>query len=77
MRIFKVIYEVINKREVWIETEDKSIDDNGIEELFLNNFGKYDDESDMYEDYGGDINVLTINEIIRMGMILNNILLEE
>lgn len=65
MRHYRVIYQKIDKREVWIETN--ADNEQEAEEEFMRNFERYDDESDSFDDYGGDMDVLTVDEIDENG----------
>lgn len=65
MRHYRVIYQKIDKREVWIETNAEN--EQEAKEEFMRNFERYDDESDSFDGYGGDMDVLTVDEIDENG----------
>lgn len=61
MRHYRVLYEVKDTREVWIETP---ADENKVEDIFLTNFTRYNDESDSYDGASdGEVTVIDITEI--------------
>lgn len=63
MKRFRVVYCKIDCREVWIESNDDSMTEEGVEELFMRNFDEYDDESDDHDADGGCMDILSIDEI--------------
>jgi len=63
MKYFRVIYQKIECREVWVESSDETMTEKEAEELFLRNFEEYDDESDEHDADGGSMDVLTVDEI--------------
>jgi|WetSurMetagenome_2_1015567.scaffolds.fasta_scaffold19980_6 hypothetical protein len=65
MRHYRVIYQKIDKREVWIETNAEN--EQEAEEVFMRNFEQYDDESDSFDGFGGDMDVLSVDEIDENG----------
>jgi hypothetical protein len=62
MKHFRVIYRKIDTREVWIEVNDTT-NENEVEEIFVRNFEHYDDESDDHDNDGGSMDILTIDKI--------------
>jgi hypothetical protein len=66
-RYFKIVYERVDTREVMIETEDKSADEDVVTEMFWENFEKYDDESDDHDNDSGASAILTIDEVDENG----------
>lgn len=65
MRHYKVIYEKIDYREVWIETNADS--DEEVEKVFFANFERYDDESDSADCDLSSMDILEITEIDENG----------
>jgi hypothetical protein len=61
MRHYKVIYEKHDFREVWIETNADSPEE--VEEVFMRNFERYDDESDTADVDLSNMDILEITEI--------------
>jgi hypothetical protein len=66
MRHYKVVYEKIDTREVWIEVPD-NVNDDEVEKIFENNYIRYDDESDEHDSDSGSMNILDISEIDEEG----------
>lgn len=63
MKYFRVIYQKIECREVWVESSDETMTEKEAEELFLRNFEQYDDDSDEHDADGGSMDILTVDEI--------------
>lgn len=65
MRHYKVLYEVKDTREVWIETP---VSEDEVEEVFLKNFTRYNDESDSLDGpTDGEVTIVDISEIDEEG----------
>jgi hypothetical protein len=65
MKRYRVLYEVKDTREVWIET---SVDEDKVEDVFLNDFTRYNDESDSYDGpTDGEVTIVDITEIDKDG----------
>jgi hypothetical protein len=65
MKRYRVLYEVKDTREVWIETLE---DEDKVEDIFLNDFTRYNDESDSYDGpTDGEVTVVDITEIDKDG----------
>ena len=65
MRHYKIVYEKIDYREVWIETNADSNEE--VEKVFVRNFERYDDESDSAECDLSNMDILEITEIDENG----------
>ena len=65
-RHFRIIYEKIDTREVWIEVPGNG-DEHNVERMFMNDFTRYDDESDDHDNDAGTMNILDITEIDKEG----------
>ena len=65
MRHYRVLYEIKDTREVWIETP---VDEDEVEEVFLKNFTHYNDESDSYDGAtDGEVTIIDVTEIDENG----------
>lgn len=65
MRHYRVLYEVKDTREVWIETP---VNEDKVEEIFLQNFTRYNDESDSYDGpTDGEVTIVDVSEIDEEG----------
>jgi len=70
MRHYRVLYEIKDTREVWIET---SVNEDKVEEVFLNDFTRYNDESDSCDGpTDGEVTVVDITEIDENGNEIND-----
>lgn len=66
MRYYKVVYERKEMREVWMEVDD-NVDEDLAKEMFWNDFDKYDGESDEFNDYDSNYNIVIFDEIDENG----------
>ena len=64
MRHFRVCYDQIDSHEVWIEVNDTVTDLKDVEEIFIRNFDRYDDESECVD---SDMILTSVNEIDENG----------
>jgi hypothetical protein len=64
MRHFKVCYDQIDSHEVWIEVNDAITDSKDVEEIFIRNFERYNDESECVD---SDMILTSVNEIDENG----------
>lgn len=62
MKHYRVVYEKIDTRSVWIEVPDH-VDEKGAEDIFLQYYTRYDDESDEYNTVCSNMNVIGVNQI--------------
>jgi hypothetical protein len=67
MKYFRVVYQKVECREVWVESTDDTMTEKEAEELFLRNFEQYDDESDEHDCDSGSLDVLMVDEIDEEG----------
>lgn len=65
MRHYKIVYEKIDYREVWIETNADTPDE--VAKVFVRNFERYDDESDSADCDLSNMDILEITEIDENG----------
>ena len=66
MKHYRVIYEKVDTRSVWIEVPDY-VDEKGAEDIFIQYYNRYDEESDEYNTTGSNMNVIGINQIDENG----------
>jgi hypothetical protein len=64
MKHFRVCYDQIDSREVWIEVSDASDDVKDVEALFIRNFERYNDEAECTD---SDMIITSIREIDENG----------
>lgn len=64
MRHFRVCYDQIDSHEVWIEVNDTITDSKDVEEIFIRNFDRYNDESECID---SDMILTSVNEIDENG----------
>jgi hypothetical protein len=64
MKHFRVCYDQIDSREVWIEVSDAIKDSKDAEALFIHDFERYNDESECTD---SDMIITSVNEIDENG----------